>query len=123
MFKAKEIEITADGKRRFPLYALIGDRSWRRDFGFTWPVPSTFRLSPRRYRFVGRRPEYGGGAGEYARPWVLWAVLRLRQRAKDSFWSGMNWLYRRGIIHFRTPETMRFRWRDLGLGPDPRMKG
>lgn len=60
--------------------------------------------------------------GYYARPLALWAILRFRQKTIDVYWAMVEWLAHHSLIHFRTPEAMRIRWRDLGLGPDPRWK-
>lgn len=70
------------------------------------------------YRVVLHRPETATTL--YARPWLLWAILRLRQKMRDVYWASLDWLYHRGVIHWRTPVCMPSRWRDLGLGPTPK---
>lgn len=102
-----------------PFYALLGDRYLHIMEVEPGSVVEVFGNT---YRLVRRREEYGGGAAEYARPWALWAVLRLRQKVRESFWAVVTWLYHHGIIHVRTPEAQCSRWRDLGLGPDPKWK-
>jgi len=70
------------------------------------------------YRFVKRDEETA--TSYYARPWLLWAIMRLRQKMREVYWASLDWLYHRGIIHWRTPECLPSRWRDLGLGPTPK---
>ena len=70
------------------------------------------------YRRVSYRIDFDNSL--YARPWLLWAVLRLRQKMREVYWASLDWLYHRGIIHWRTPECLPSRWRDLGLGPTPK---
>lgn len=72
------------------------------------------------YRFV--KEDLAWGRCYYARPWPLWAVLRLYQKGRETFWAVAGWLYHHGVFHFRTPEQMRKRWRDLGLGPNPQRR-
>ena len=105
---------------RSPFYVLFGDRYLRRCHEIK--PSSVVRVFGITYRLVRRREDYGGGAGIYARSWPLWAVLRLREKARLVFWSIARWLHKQGLIHVRTPESMLVRWRDLGLGPDPRWK-
>jgi hypothetical protein len=70
------------------------------------------------YRRVSRDPFHR--LTLYARPWVLWAILRLDTKMREFHWAVFDRLYKRGIIHVRTREGMRARWRDLGLGPTPK---
>lgn len=69
------------------------------------------------YRFV--KKDIPWDRAFYARPWPLWAVLRLNRKVRDAFMAMAGWLYHRGVFHFRTPENLCVRWRDLGLGPGP----
>ena len=121
MFEAKTISIV-DAVRtglktgHSPYYVLLGDRYLRKCHEVEpGSIVEIFHLT---YRLVERRPERA--AGVYARPWLLWAILRLREKVRMAFWSSVGWLNRHGFIHFRTPEAQCIRWRDLGLGPDPK---
>ncbi len=59
----------------------------------------------------------------YARPLLAWLYLWVCLRVSRVWWGLVQWLYQHDIIHFRTPEAMRIRWRDLGFGPNPRQRG
>lgn len=123
MFKPKTISIVDSLRADLaiedsPFYALLGDRYLRKCHEIE--PSSVVRIFDLAYRLVERKPELA--AGVYARPWSLWAVLRLRRRCLDRYWAAVDWLCHHGIIHLRTPEAMRIRWRDLGFGPDPRWK-
>lgn len=73
------------------------------------------------YRFLEHDPSHR--VNVYARPLLVWLYLWLCLSVGRAFWWMEQVLYQHDIIHFRTPEAMRVRWRDLGLGPDPRCRG
>jgi hypothetical protein len=52
----------------------------------------------------------------YARPWLLWAILRLREALRYQFWAFMRANRDIGAIHCKTQAGMCFRWRDIRLG-------
>lgn len=100
-----------------------GRVSYKRPFYAKWDFPTLEQVVLLRelgYRFVtadlSMRQSY------YARPWPLWAMLRLWRRCLDGHWGILAWLYRHGVFHFRTPEGVCKRWRDLGLGPNPQRR-
>jgi len=59
-------------------------------------------------------------ADRCARPWALWVILKTEATLRRALWALMRNLRKRGLIHTRTPYNQCWRWRDLGLGPDPR---
>ena len=74
------------------------------------------RLTPEAlgYRLVAREPWWR--VGLYARPWVLWALLRGVENWKAAYWGGIWWLYDKHIIHLASRDGSEFRWRDVRLG-------
>jgi hypothetical protein len=66
------------------------------------------------YRFVDRTPSMM--VSYYARPWPLWAVLRLRVKVRDGFWRVMRWMESHGWLHLASGDGARFRWRDVRFG-------
>ncbi len=92
-----------------PHYAIWRDRLLRRN--------PPLRPEHFGYRFLQRRPEFGGGAAEHARPFALWLLLKTRLVLREGFYEGLHFLWKKGLIHHKY-EAMKFRWRDLRLGPD-----
>ena len=66
------------------------------------------------YRFLEHRLD--SRTDVYARPWPLWAVLRVHQRVLHAFYAVLHGAHRRGFIHLATRQGLRWRWRDLRLG-------
>jgi len=97
-----------------PLLAYIGDRALVRI------QDANPRITPRAlgYRLVSRDPVCR--AGIYARPFMLWALLRTWECVKRAAWRSLRWLYEHGAFHLASPEGMIFRWRDVRLGPGAR---
>jgi hypothetical protein len=75
------------------------------------------RLTPRRWGYRLYAHDTAGPRGYYARPWALWAVLWLRERARLAFWAALGWLYQHSVFHLNSEEGMMFRWRDVRPGP------
>ena len=75
------------------------------------------RLTPRRWGYRLYAHDIAGPRGYYARPWALWAILRVREWTRLAFWAAFGWLYRRGVFHLSSEEGMMARWRDVRPGP------
>jgi len=115
MFEPREVEVTTfwdAGEEHYsatkrPLVTL-----WADDF-FRGLRPA---LTPEMlgYRYVLRYPDRP--LRLYARPWLLWAVLRVREALRYQFWAFMRANRDIGAIHCNTQEGVCFRWRDLRLG-------
>ena len=109
MFEARYVEATQHEN---------GSVSYRRPFyaEVLFPTPEQAALLRELgYRFVWGDPSMRRSF--YARPWPLWAVLRLHQKMCRAFWETLKILYWWGAIHKVTPPGRATRLRDLRLGP------
>lgn len=112
MLEARYVEATQheDGSVGYkrPFYALA-------ELVAPSEVALLYRLG---YRYVKR--DISMRRYYYARPWPLWAALRLSQKISRTFWGVLLILYQWGLIHKVTSPAQRTRFRDLRLGPGPK---
>jgi len=117
LFDAQPVEVILEDNvpviKKKPFVIIVTDRYLR----FCYPAYTPEGLGYRSVEYL-----IGLDAERYARPWLLWAVLKVEATLRHALWALMRSLWRRGIIHSRKPCYQRFRWRDLRLGPDPRGK-
>ena len=83
--------------------------------GEIWDKPMS-RAMLRRwgYRRVEREEPYG--LTMVARPWPIWAALRVNVGFCAGFWTVARWARRCGLIHSVVDPSVQTRWRDLRPG-------
>jgi hypothetical protein len=73
------------------------------------------------YRYVRSDPSMA--LRYYARPWVIWAPLRLWEKltlwCSRAVYTIYHYGWKHRLFYFKTPEWERIRWRDFRLGCDP----
>ena len=67
------------------------------------------------YREVARDPAWR--VTRYARPWLLWAILRGAAAVSSQFWRAMVVLHRWHIVRASVPEGVAVRWYNLRTWP------